>query len=132
MLHTCRGIAGTSGAPILVGEGGNLQIAAIQIAIFRADGVANMVAIPAESIRRPGDAAVAPLVSDAVAVTRLEGPICFEPNEIRLTMADVHDKLGIDDYVVSSIARASEPQPSAPASADTTALFAEPFVYPLP
>jgi protease YdgD len=40
MLHTCRGISGTSGAPILVGEGADLQIAAIQIAIFRMDGVA--------------------------------------------------------------------------------------------
>ncbi len=31
MLHTCRGIAGTSGAPILVSENGaDMQIAAIQ------------------------------------------------------------------------------------------------------
>jgi protease YdgD len=55
LLHTCRGVNGTSGAPILIGEGESLQIAAIQIAMFRADGAANMVAIPAETIQPHGD-----------------------------------------------------------------------------
>jgi protease YdgD len=55
MLHTCRGVSGTSGAPILVAEGGYLQIAAIQIAMLSAVGGTNMVAIPAEAIRRRGD-----------------------------------------------------------------------------
>jgi protease YdgD len=129
MLHTCRGIAGTSGAPILVGEGDdNLQVAAIQIAIFRMDGVANMVAIPAEAIRQRGDEQEAPRVSEAVAVTQLNGPICFEQREVRLTMTELRDRLGIDaDDIVSLV-----PQASAPAPADTTSLAAEPFAYPLP
>jgi protease YdgD len=129
MLHTCRGISGTSGAPILVGEGdGNLQIAAIQIAIFRADGVAHMVAIPAESIRRRGDIEDMPRRPEPVVVTQLIGPICIEPNEIRPTLAELHDRLGLDDAdIVASI-----PQPSAPAPVDTSWLATEPFGYPLP
>jgi protease YdgD len=55
MLHTCRGVSGTSGAPILVGDGGaNTQIAGIQIATFRVDGVQQMLAVPAEAILRLG------------------------------------------------------------------------------
>ena len=39
MLHTCRGVGGYSGAPILVSAGGNeVQIAGIQIARFKSGG----------------------------------------------------------------------------------------------
>ena len=39
LLHTCRGIKGYSGAPILVSAGGGeMQVAGIQIAIMQGDG----------------------------------------------------------------------------------------------
>jgi protease YdgD len=50
-LHTCRGIKGTSGAPILVSvDGGEMQIAGIQIATLQSDGSQKMIAVPAQSI----------------------------------------------------------------------------------
>jgi protease YdgD len=133
MLHTCRGVRGTSGAPILVGEGdGNLQIAAIQIAIFRDGGVANMLAIPAESIRLAGDKEDAPRVPEPAVATRFDGPTCIKPNENRLTMAEPQDRLGIDDAdIVSSI-----PQPDASPIAlqqiETTSAAAGSFADPVP
>ena len=55
LLHTCRGIKGYSGAPILVSAGsGDVQIAGIQIAAFRAGGIDRAVALPAQAIRRQG------------------------------------------------------------------------------
>jgi protease YdgD len=129
MLHTCRGIAGTSGAPILVSENGvDMQIAAIQIAIFRRDGVANMIAIPAEAIRPVDRKEIAPprMVETAVASLPL-GPICFSEVAARLTLTSLHDKLGIDADIVSSI-----PVTNAQAFADTAWLMAEPFALPIP
>jgi protease YdgD len=52
-LHTCRGIAGYSGAPILVRDADDrLRIAGIQIAMFHSDGAWKMVAVPAQVIAR--------------------------------------------------------------------------------
>ena len=51
-LHTCRGISGYSGAPILVSGGGHdVEIAGIQIASIRRDGLEQMIAVPAQSIQ---------------------------------------------------------------------------------
>ncbi len=136
-LHTCRGIAGTSGAPILVGEGdGNLQIAAIQIAIFRADGVERMLAIPAEEIRRIDRKDDAPVVlakantsrPQVVEISSLpQGSICFGQSELHLTAAGIRDALGMDPDIVSSI-----PAVSATPAVDTAWLATEPLSYPLP
>jgi protease YdgD len=52
VLHTCRGVNGYSGAPILVNAGGKIEIAAIQIATFRSDGTQKMVAIPARTVQQ--------------------------------------------------------------------------------
>ena len=53
LLHTCRGIKGYSGAPILVGAGGGeMQIAGIQIATLQSDGATKMIAVPAQAIWR--------------------------------------------------------------------------------
>jgi protease YdgD len=50
-LHTCRGIKGTSGAPILISTGdGEMQIAGIQIATFQSDVTTKMIAVPAHAI----------------------------------------------------------------------------------
>jgi protease YdgD len=56
-LHTCRGVGGYSGAPILVSAGGNeMEIAGIQIAKFQSTGNENekMLAITALTIRHQG------------------------------------------------------------------------------
>ena len=51
LSHTCRGIKGYSGAPLLVSAGGSeMQVAGIQIAIARSDGTETMIAIPAQAI----------------------------------------------------------------------------------
>jgi protease YdgD len=52
-LHTCRGINGYSGAPILVSSGDNkIEIAGIQIATFQSDGTQKMVAVPAQTVQQ--------------------------------------------------------------------------------
>jgi protease YdgD len=55
LLHTCRGMNGYSGGPVLVsGRDGEVRVAGIQIATMRGGGPANMLAIPAKSIWREG------------------------------------------------------------------------------
>lgn len=50
-LHTCRGIGGYSGAPILVRAAGDeVRIAGIQIAMFQSGGTPKMLAVPAPVI----------------------------------------------------------------------------------
>jgi len=128
MLHTCRGIHGTSGAPILVGEdSANMQIAAIQIATFRSDGVQKMLAIPAEAIRWSDRKEIAPRIVEPLFASLPLGPICFSESEARLTLTSLHDKLGLDADIVSSI-----PATNAQAFADTAWLLAEPFALPIP
>jgi protease YdgD len=52
-LHTCRGIKGYSGCPILVSAAdGEMQIAGIQIAIAQLNGADRMIAVPAQAIWR--------------------------------------------------------------------------------
>jgi protease YdgD len=51
MLHTCSGIPGYSGAPIMIrADNDEMQVAAIQIATFNADGTQKMLAVPAQAI----------------------------------------------------------------------------------
>jgi hypothetical protein len=118
MLHTCRGVHGTSGAPILVGEAGkDMQIAGIQIAMFRDGGVTRMLAVPAEAIRRLGrkDDEVVPIASQ-----------CFAQGAIGIGLTDVQDRLGSDLLdIVSSI-------PNAPLPADTAWPSSEPFAVMAP
>lgn len=87
MLHTCRGVGGYSGAPILVSVGGDrVQVAGIQIAKFRSDGDDKMLAVTALTIRQnasgeidekpaqPAATVVAlscPMAGDAGSVTTL-------------------------------------------------------------
>jgi protease YdgD len=53
LLHTCRGVKGTSGAPILVGGAdGMVRVAGIQIATLTGDGTTRMLAVPAQTIWR--------------------------------------------------------------------------------
>ena len=132
MLHTCRGVRGTSGAPILVDEGdGNLRIAAIQIAILRSGGDAAMLAIPAESIRLAVDKDDARRPEPVIAAAFI-GPVCIKPDDDRLTMVVVHDRLGIDDGdIVASIPQPSMQRTSAPPAVNAYWLGTEPAL-PLP
>jgi protease YdgD len=128
MLHTCRGVRGTSGAPILVGDGGaEMQIAAIQIATFRSDGVEKMLAVPAEAIRRRDRQETAPWVPQTEVAALLQGPICFGRGEVHLSLTNIRDRFGADIDIVSSIPPIDTPQPL-----DTTWLMAEPFAYAIP
>ncbi|HEY4723486.1 MAG TPA: trypsin-like peptidase domain-containing protein [Anaerolineae bacterium] len=62
LLHTCRGIKGYSGAPILVNAGGEeMQIAGIQIATFQSAGIDKMIAVPAQVIRDHARVRTAPV-----------------------------------------------------------------------
>ncbi len=52
-LHTCRGIYGYSGAPILVRAADNkIEIAGIQVAEFKSNGTQNWVAVPAQTVKQ--------------------------------------------------------------------------------
>ena len=52
-LHTCRGIAGYSGAPILIETADNkIEIAGIQIATVQHDGMQKVLAVPAHTIQQ--------------------------------------------------------------------------------
>jgi protease YdgD len=58
LLHTCRGVGGYSGAPILISAGGDeYQIAGIQIAKFNSGGTDRMLAVTAQSIGYLGESA---------------------------------------------------------------------------
>jgi protease YdgD len=126
MLHTCRGVRGTSGAPILVGEAGqDMQIAAIQIATFRHEGVDKMLAIPAEAIRSlsrkggEGSRKHEPGIPMA--------PQCFARGDIGIELMDIQMRLGLDLIeTVSSIHG-----PSEKLLADT-AWLAGPLAVPVP
>jgi protease YdgD len=79
--HTCRGMKGYSGAPILVSDGGGeMQVAGIQIATRESDGTQKMIAVPAQAIlRQDGDGtdtpAAAVVVAEAPSVPAGEGCI---------------------------------------------------------
>lgn len=126
MLHTCRGVRGTSGAPILVGEtGSEMQIAAIQIATFRHEGVDKMLAIPAEAIRRLGRNR-----HETPSKPELVVPIasqCFAQGAIGIGLMDIQMRLGPDLFETAGSSRG----PSEQLLADT-AWIAEPFALPVP
>jgi protease YdgD len=126
MLHTCRGVSGTSGAPILVGDEVEMQIAGIQIATYRVDGVQKMLAVPAEAIRRLSRKENAPRTPELPVVA--QGPICFAQGDIRVSLADVQSKLSPDTSdIVSSIRVKNAPLFSAAAW-----LTAKPFAIAIP
>jgi protease YdgD len=129
MLHTCRGVSGTSGAPILVGDGASdMQIAGIQIATFHSDGVQKMLAVPAETIRRLDREKNAPRTPEPGLPPAAQGPFCFAQGDVSLSLPDVQSTLGPDGSdVVSSI-----PTTSAPPFSGAAWLTTEPFAIAIP
>jgi protease YdgD len=73
-LHTCRGIKGYSGAPILVSvAGGEVQIAGIQVATMQQNGKTKAIAVPAQAFwrqDRDGIPDVAPVVVVVASVSK--------------------------------------------------------------
>jgi protease YdgD len=104
MLHTCRGVNGTSGAPILVGDDVEMQVAGIQIATYRVNGVQKMIAVPAEAILQLGRKENAPQTREPELPVVAQGPVCVAQGDIRVSLADVLSKLSPDTSdIVSSI-----------------------------
>lgn len=73
LVHTCRGIAGYSGAPILVRTASHeMQIAGIQIARIDGGGTSRMVAVPAPAIMRASLNAIAPAAKPVIVAAVCE------------------------------------------------------------
>ncbi len=111
-LHTCRGIKGYSGGPILVSAGdGKMQIAGIQIAIAQHHGMDRMIAVPAQAIWRQ-DRDVMPELPLVVADAGVTTDVCaadVAAGRDGLTLAAISTRLDLDRWamdqwdVVSSI-----------------------------
>ena len=86
LLHTCRGVGGYSGAPILISAGGDeYQIAGIQIAKFNSGGTDKMLAVTAQSIGYLGAGKardVAPKLLSADLVVAANCPVPEDSGEL--------------------------------------------------
>ena len=129
LSHTCRGIKGYSGAPLLVSAGGGeMQVAGIQIAMAGGNGEQTMIAIPAQAfwnVERDGSREAPMPVEPAVATAEF----CDAPGEARadtIQLAAIQERLELDQLdIVSSI-------PGLPESASGALawLALEPFAIP--
>jgi protease YdgD len=127
MLHTCRGVSGTSGAPILVGEGGeDMQIAGIQIARFRHEGVDKMLAIPAASILRLAHGGGETLRQPAPVVPTPSR--CLMSTDTGTALMDIQIRLGLNLIETAASIRG----PAEQRVADTTWVAFEPFSIQMP
>jgi protease YdgD len=108
-LHTCRGIKGTSGAPILVSAGGDeVQIAAIQIATLQSDGSQKMIAVPVQAIWHQGGDRAGDIVAEADSTPANERMVCGDDAGGEMDMAAIRARFELDPPdtgpdVVSSI-----------------------------
>jgi protease YdgD len=123
LMHTCRGVKGYSGAPILVSAGGDeMQVAGIQIAALQSDGTEKMIAVPAQAIGRQ-DRDEIEVASDGTTV------ICNadSTSAAAVSLQAVRARLELDDMALSV------PEQHAPPDADAMAwLASEPFAIALP
>jgi hypothetical protein len=125
LLHTCRGIKGYSGGPILVSAGGNeMQVAGIQIAIMQSDGTEKMVAIPAEAIRYLNRDDSRELPAMAKSSSGATAAVCESGSEETLALQAIRTRLDID--VISSTPTQSESKKS------MAWLASEPFALAVP
>ena len=68
LIHTCRGIRGYSGAPILVSmPGDEFRIAGIHVATAHSNGTKKMIAVSAQSIFRDSDTEASPETTASIA-----------------------------------------------------------------
>jgi protease YdgD len=86
LLHTCRGIGGYSGAPILVRTADNeLRIAGIQIARINGGGPPRMLAVPAPAIAGASFAAMARLPVRVIPMPVM-AEACKAPERMELAL----------------------------------------------
>ena len=109
LLHTCRGIKGYSGAPILVSAGGDeMQIAGIQIATRRSGGMEKAIAVPAQAIwrqERDQDRDVVPGFAPRPAASEGEATAAIGPAVVPTCDTNGSwDEVGFEGDIVSSIA----------------------------
>jgi len=129
LLHTCRGIKGYSGAPILVSAGGNdVRIAGIQIASQRSRGTEKMVAVPAQTIWRQ-DRDVAPsVVAKSTAPAGAVAIMAATAAEPACETASSWDEAGFEGDIVWSI-----PEPQIKLAANEPMAFDfDPFAVAVP
>ena len=89
LLHTCRGIGGYSGAPILTRAGNNeMRIAGIQIAKINGGGIPQMLAVPAQAIAGASLRAIErrPVVRELPVVLAAAGPGCDAPARMDIAL----------------------------------------------
>ena len=125
-LHTCRGIKGTSGAPILVSAGGGeMQIAGIQIATLQSDGATKMIAVPAAGDLASGQRRNSRIVARCVAAAAACGGADDSTGQGAVPLEAMRARLGIDEPdIVSSIPAALV--------VNVTWLASEPFAIVIP
>jgi protease YdgD len=133
LSHTCRGIKGYSGAPILVSAGGGeMQIAGIQIAMIGNNGARTMIAVPSQAIWRQGrDEIPETRVTVATGIAAIDA--CGGPDDSTgqgaVPLEAIRLRLGIEQPdVVSSIAEPAE----RPATSALAALALEPVAVEFP
>ena len=102
-----------------------MQIAAIQIATFRHEGVDKMLAIPVEAIRSLGRRGEETPRQPELVVPI--APQCFAQGEIGIGLMDIQMRLGLDLFETVASIRG----PSEQLLADT-AWIAEPLSFPVP
>jgi protease YdgD len=99
LLHTCRGVKGYSGAPILVGGGdGTVRVAGIQIATLTGDGTTRMLAVPAQTIWRTMKETISE-PPNLIAMTAC-GVDVRDPSDISLS--DIQVRLAPDRFDLSA------------------------------
>jgi len=109
-LHTCRGIKGYSGAPILVSTaGGEVQIAGIQVATMQRDGTTKAIAVPAQAFWRKDRDEIPAAVQVFVASVSATIAACGGPDDMigpgDMPLQAIRTRMDIDDPdIVSSIA----------------------------
>jgi protease YdgD len=130
LSHTCRGMKGYSGAPILVNAGGEMQVAGIQIASLDSNGTQKMIAVPAQTIlRQDGGDIEKPLVTVAEVPVVPAGEACIaEANTAELpSIETILARLELDRETVQADVASPVSEPSG-AAINALAWYAfEPF-----
>jgi protease YdgD len=135
-LHTCRGIKGYSGAPILVSAGGGeMQIAGIQIATFQSDGTTKMIAVPAHAIWRQGrDDRADVTTTTSFTATRNEGSdVCQADDGGEIPLRTIRATFNVGSPDIDSDAMpSSASQPETSTATAVAWLALEPFAIGAP
>lgn len=120
-VHTCRGIKGYSGAPILVSAaGGEVQIAGIQVATMQHDGATRAIAVPAQAFWRKDRDEIPSVTAAVVASVSKAVVACGGPDDMigpgDMPLGAIQARLAFDEPdIVSSI-------PDRPGAAPSSAL----------